>query len=314
MTEQNDQHPGTPEGTASPAGSTAHSSGTEPHGSTELGQSSQAGYGQSSGYGQQPDYGQQPGYPGGDAGGQPYGYGQQGSAEQQGYGQQGYGQPPTQDPAASGYDASGGYGQQAGYGQQPDNGGYGQQGYDQSAYGQQGYAAQPYGQPGYPQAGYGPGYGMAVRNDYASWGQRVGAFLIDSIPSIIGQIIFYIGYFAFIVNLTRAAQTGSGTPSAAGVIPMVIGGIVLLAALGWQIYNRWIVMGRTGQSWGKRVLKISLLSEETGQPIGPLNAFLRDLVHILDGILYIGYLWPLWDEKKQTFSDKIMKTMVLDRP
>ncbi len=55
-----------------------------------------------------------------------------------------------------------------------------------------------------------------------------------------------------------------------------------------------------------------LIGEPTGQPIGPLNAFLRDLVHILDGIAYIGYLWPLWDEKRQTFADKLMKTVVID--
>jgi uncharacterized RDD family membrane protein YckC len=97
-------------------------------------------------------------------------------------------------------------------------------------------------------------------------------------------------------------------------VPMIIGFVVMLASIGWQIYNRWITAGRTGQSLGKRVLKISLISEETGQPIGALNAFLRDLVHILDGFAYVGFLWPLWDEKKQTFSDKIMKTVVVDQP
>jgi uncharacterized RDD family membrane protein YckC len=92
---------------------------------------------------------------------------------------------------------------------------------------------------------------------------------------------------------------------------MIIGMVIMVAALGWTIYNRWITAGRTGQSLGKRITEISLISEETGRPIGALNAFLRDLVHILDGFAYIGYLWPLWDEKKQTFSDKLMKTIVV---
>jgi uncharacterized RDD family membrane protein YckC len=308
MTEQNDQQPGTPGGTSHETGSTESSSPPEAHGSTELGQSTQ---GQPGDYGQQQAYGQQPGY-GQDAYGQQPAYGQDA-----GYGQGGYGQQPAPGEQSVGYDHQG-YGQQpvpgeqgAGYGQQ----GYGAQVYGQQAYGQPGNGEQPYGQPAYGQPGYGPGYGaIAVRNDYASWGKRVGAFLIDSIPSLIGQLIFYIGYGAFIVNITRSAQLGYSTPTAAGVVPMVIGGLIILAAFGWQIYNRWIIAGRTGQSWGKRVLKISLLSEETGQPIGPLNAFLRDLVHILDGIFYIGYLWPLWDEKKQTFSDKILKTVVVDKP
>jgi uncharacterized RDD family membrane protein YckC len=95
---------------------------------------------------------------------------------------------------------------------------------------------------------------------------------------------------------------------------MAIGGVLYLGALGWTIYNRWIRAGRTGQSWGKRLTKIVLLSELTSQPIGPINAFLRDLVHILDGFAYVGYLWPLWDEKKQTFADKLMKTIVIEAP
>ncbi len=55
-----------------------------------------------------------------------------------------------------------------------------------------------------------------------------------------------------------------------------------------------------------------LLSEETGQPIGTLNAFLRDLCHIIDAIIcYVGFLFPLWDAKRQTLADKIMKTVVI---
>ena len=36
-------------------------------------------------------------------------------------------------------------------------------------------------------------------------------------------------------------------------------------------------------------------------------------VHILDAIpCYVGLLWPLWDNKRQTFADKILKMVVLD--
>jgi hypothetical protein len=27
----------------------------------------------------------------------------------------------------------------------------------------------------------------------------------------------------------------------------------------------------------------------------------------------VGYLWPLWDEKRQTFADQIMKTTVINQ-
>lgn len=168
---------------------------------------------------------------------------------------------------------------------------------------------------GYPQQHYGGGYPMSpppIRSDYASWGKRVGAFLIDGIPNYVGLIIFYIGYG---LSITSAVNSSSSTPDLGpGLIPMIVGGIIMLGALGWTIYNRWLTAGRTGQSLGKRVTKIALISEETSAPIGPTNAFLRDLVHTLDGFAYVGYLWPLWDERKQTFSDKIMKTVVINAP
>ena len=41
-------------------------------------------------------------------------------------------------------------------------------------------------------------------------------------------------------------------------------------------------------------------------------AFVRDLCHIIDQVIcYIGYLFPLWDAKRQTLADKIMTTVCL---
>jgi uncharacterized RDD family membrane protein YckC len=92
---------------------------------------------------------------------------------------------------------------------------------------------------------------------------------------------------------------------------LVIAILFYLGSFGITIFNRWIRQGRTGQSWGKQIMKLRLLSEETGQPIGGGSAFVRDIAHLLDTLpCYIGLLWPLWDQKKQTFADKVMKTIV----
>jgi len=79
------------------------------------------------------------------------------------------------------------------------------------------------------------------------------------------------------------------------------------------VYNRWYLGGQ-GQSFGKRALGLTLVAESTGQPIGMAKAFLRDLAHIVDGLIcYIGYLFPLWDQKRQTIADKIMTTVVTSK-
>ncbi len=87
--------------------------------------------------------------------------------------------------------------------------------------------------------------------------------------------------------------------------------IIILLGFAAYGYNRWFLGGK-GQSWGKQALNLRLVDEATGQPIGAGKAFLRDLAHIIDGIIcYIGYLWPLWDDKKQTLADKIVSTVVV---
>lgn len=156
-----------------------------------------------------------------------------------------------------------------------------------------------------------PGYPVpALGSDHADWGRRLRARLIDQAPTYVGLIIFLTGYLVWVIEL---AQSGGSTPHFEGAaIAMIIGLSVMLGSLAWVAYNRWMIAGRTGQSLGKRVTKIRLIGEETKAPVGALNAFIRDLVHILDGLTVVGYLWPRWDDKKQTFGDKIMKTIVIN--
>ena len=149
--------------------------------------------------------------------------------------------------------------------------------------------------PGYggpPPSGYGappPGYGQApgwTGPPLASWGDRVVAALID--------------YFAPFIVAAVAFRVSTA-----------LGGILYLAAFVWVIYQK-LQEGKTGKSMGKQIAGTQLLGELTGQPIGGGAAVGRWLLHIVDGLpCYLGYLWPLWDAKKQTFADKIMKTVVI---
>ena len=130
-------------------------------------------------------------------------------------------------------------------------------------------------------------YGGVQTNQYSDWIHRVGAYLIDIAPMIV---------LSFIIGLAHSFALTS---------------LYWIVALGYLIWNRWI-MGGQGQSLGKKVVGMRLLSEETGQPIGALNAFLRDICHFVDSIIcYVGFLFPLWDAKRQTLADKIMRTVVV---
>jgi uncharacterized RDD family membrane protein YckC len=158
-----------------------------------------------------------------------------------------------------------------------------------------------------PQRGY---LTAPPRSDYASWTMRVRARLLDQIPLYLGLIICYVSYLILIIQL--ALSDGSTLHMQGPAIGLIIGFSLLIIGLGWTAYNRWLIAGRTGQSLGKRVTKIRLIGEETHAPIGAKNAFIRDLVHILDALTLVGYLWPLWDDERQTFADQLMKTTVIN--
>lgn len=238
----------------------------------------------------------------------PPAYGQQPPAP---YGQQ----PPPAGP----------YGEQPppAYGQQPPAPPYGQQPAD--PYGQPQPPAPPYGQPQYaPNAGYPTnmanpyGAGMLPKEAYASWGQRVGAFLLDYVlllPFVlVGSILIGIGAASAASTVDYNSATGTYSSTGAGFSLLALLGYLIytVGVLGVSIWNRWYKAGKTGQSWGKRVMGLKLVREADGEPIGPGMAFVRDLAHVVDGLIcYVGYLFPLWDVKRQTLADKMISTVVL---
>jgi len=156
----------------------------------------------------------------------------------------------------------------------------------------------------------------------AGWGSRVGASLIDALVAMVPLVVYVVGIPFLVQGLpNQSFDTGTGTyhrsgPGngafiAVGVLLMVVG---LLASFAVLLWNRVFRQGRTGQSIGKRALGIRLVEERTGQPPGAGMTFVRELAHVLDGFFYIGYLWPLWDEKRQTFADKVVGTVVTTPP
>ncbi len=160
------------------------------------------------------------------------------------------------------------------------------------------YAAPP---PGYPSpSGYGaagPGYGQpppygapagyGPPGQLATWGTRVVGGFVDYFgPVIVADIVY-------------------------STINRSLGALLAVLALAWGLYNGYL-QGETGQSYGKRVAGTRLISASTGATIGGGMGVLRAISHVLDSITCgLGYLWPLWDGKRQTFADKTMGTLVI---
>jgi uncharacterized RDD family membrane protein YckC len=202
-----------------------------------------------------------------------------------------------------------------------------------SPYGQS--APSPYGQPGQPAAPHAPPYAgqpyagapygaPAPTYDYAHWIKRVGGYLIDALISALSAIPAYALLF---IGLSVGSQDmdtytdangvsrTTGDWNDAGTPLVIVGALLFLLPVAVFVWNTCMRQGRTGYSIGKGVLGIRLIDEATAQPIGAGMSFVRYLCHILDSLAcYLGWLWPLWDAKRQTFADKIMKTVVVNQP
>ena len=169
------------------------------------------------------------------------------------------------------------------------------------------FPAAQYGAPQYgnmPSVGF-PTMGMPS-SAYTNWGLRVVSYLVDGVVS---GVFFGIGS---VIDGPRAVIAPSGMVSTTG------GGVIYwlfwLIGVAVTIWNIVLRQGKTGQSIGKQVVGTQCLKESTMAPLGAGMQFARLLAHILDGFCLIGYLWPIWDAKRQTFADKIVGTVVVAKP
>ncbi len=82
-------------------------------------------------------------------------------------------------------------------------------------------------------------------------------------------------------------------------------GLVVLVVYGYMT-------GSTGQTPGRRIVGVKVLKIADGQVLGAGLGIARQFCHILDALpILLGFFWPLWDKKNQTFADKIVSSVVV---
>ena len=68
--------------------------------------------------------------------------------------------------------------------------------------------------------------------------------------------------------------------------------------------------GSTGRTPGDAALGIRVVDLESGEVIGFARAFARWLVSIVSAVvLVLGFLWMLWDPRRQTWHDKAVGSL-----
>jgi len=168
--------------------------------------------------------------------------------------------------------------------------------------------------PGYPPYGYAA---PPVGGERAGFGIRLGSYLLDGLLYGLLMMVFIVpgailigGSFSDCVTINDEIFCPDGSPNAGmigGGIALMVAGFLLVAF----IYLR--ALGKRGQTWGCRIVGIKVIGEATGEPIGFGRALGRQLFASLISaqIFYLGFLWMLWDDKKQTWQDKVVNSIVV---
>lgn len=137
---------------------------------------------------------------------------------------------------------------------------------------------------------------------YASWSRRVVAYLLDT--AIVATVLFLaVGpayEVAWLPGIGPGVTSSSFVPG--GTWWSVATAGALLALQAW-----------TGASPGKRTVGIVVVHDTTLRPAGLVRTVLRYVAHVVDAILYVGFLRPLWHPQRRTFADSICSTVVLRR-
>ena len=74
----------------------------------------------------------------------------------------------------------------------------------------------------------------------------------------------------------------------------------------------YVLLNANGGTLGKQALGMRVEHAETGEDIGIGRALARYVVAIASGLaLGLGYLWSIWDDRKQTWHDKAANSIVV---
>ncbi len=154
---------------------------------------------------------------------------------------------------------------------------------------------------------------------FASFGSRLFAFVIDHFILV---ITYYILSLVIPTNITQTMLAPYGpifrnTPTFLPIARFQILQMYLTLHLLGILFNYAYAVyfiGSRGQTLGKMIMGIKVIDLKNRQHPTYLQAIVREPIgKFISGLfLGLGFLWMLWDSKKQTWHDKLANTVVIE--
>ena len=141
---------------------------------------------------------------------------------------------------------------------------------------------------------------------YAGNGARFIAWVIDGF--ILSAIVMiFVGVFGGIAAAAASNDNGA-IAGLTGLFAVV--GIFVVSLL----YLPWF-WGHGGQTPGLKIMHLRVVREQDGGPLSMGTAFVRLVGYWISGaVFYLGFIWILFDARRQGWLDKIAGTVVIQVP
>ncbi|MBW3604834.1 MAG: RDD family protein [Actinobacteria bacterium] len=137
--------------------------------------------------------------------------------------------------------------------------------------------------------------------ELASAGDRLLAFLLDL---VFGVVLF--------LAATILGAIGSVLPDA---LAGLFGFVVIVGVYAVLFISEVMGVGRLGQSYGKHLMGLRVISTHDGTSVGSPAAFGRNLIRMIGMyVFFLGVLWILWDPQRQGWHDKVVSSIVVTDP
>jgi uncharacterized RDD family membrane protein YckC/Flp pilus assembly protein TadD len=145
---------------------------------------------------------------------------------------------------------------------------------------------------------------------FASFKRRLVAYLIDLMFIFISQQIVFeilgLGSFSKVMSAQTVAQLSTVQQPTTQLGIFVVSSIISFA------YYAFYYVSREGATPGKKILGIKLVRAD-GAPVTYGVVLGRFLMSIISGLcLSLGYIWAAFDQKHQTWHDKVANTYVVN--
>ena len=175
------------------------------------------------------------------------------------------------------------------------------------------------GPPTFPaQTGYPPPGSFETPSGapYATWGIRVGGYLIDAVIFLVVLALFYLLFrHSHTLDVHLMARKGTRRRNFSAV-PFLITGVL------WIAYGTFLCGSPRGQTVGMMAVGVRAVRDESRGVLGYGRAFgralvegvfrLMELLFFLLGLVWVlDMLFPLWDARRQTLHDKVAGSVVL---